>query len=108
MTFNPSLTLLYLAIGGAATLICRFLPFIIFKSKEIPSWVTYLGDVLPAAVMCILVIYCVRDISFSSLAGFLPYCISLLIVVVLQIWKRNTAMSIIFGTTVYMILIRIL
>lgn len=108
MAFNPSLTLLYLAIGGAATLICRFLPFAVFRSGEIPGWVTYLGRVLPMAVMCILIMYCVRDMNFLSLGGFLPYCLCLALVAGLQIWKRNTALSIVCGTVCYMVLIRIL
>jgi len=108
MEFNPSLTLLYLVIGGAATLICRFLPFLVFRGRAIPDWVSYLGKVLPMAVMCVLVMYCVRDISFQSIQGFLPYCICLALVAGLQIWKRSTALSIVCGTVCYMLLIRIL
>lgn len=108
MSFNLPLTLLYCLIGGAATILCRFLPFLLFRGREIPGWLSYLGKVLPMAVMCILVMYGVRDISFSSAGGFLPYCASLALIAGLQVWKRNTALSVVLGTACYMILIRIL
>lgn len=108
MTIDASRTILFLVIGGGATLLCRFLPFLVFGERRIPGWVSYLSTVLPLAVMCILVMYCVKDISFVSIAGYLPCCISLALIIFLQAWKRNMTLSIICGTACYMILIRML
>ena len=43
----------------AATMLTRFLSFLVFPAgKETPAFVRYLGKVLPAAAMSMLVIYC--------------------------------------------------
>ena len=59
-------------------------------------------------VMAMLVVYCLKDISFGAVSGWLPYGISVASVVLLHIWKRNTLLSIIGGTICYMLLIRLL
>ena len=99
---------LMLCIAGAIMLLFRALPFVLFGKREIPGSILYLGRVLPMAVMCILVLYCIKDISFSSAGGFVPYTVSLAVVAGVHIWKRSTALSILAGTACYMLLIRIL
>lgn len=85
----------------------RALPFLIFSGKkETPKFVLYLGKVLPCAIIAMLVIYCIKDISFAQVSSFLPYIISGVIVVLLHIWKRNTLLSIIAGTLSYMALVQ--
>ena len=100
--------LVFLIIGGAVTIIFRELPFLIFTGKSVPKTVTYLGNVLPMAVMIILVIYCIRDTAFTAAASFVPQLAALAVTAGIHIWKRKTSLSIILGTAVYMILIRIL
>ena len=64
---------LIIAVAGAVTLLLRFLPFLIFGGKrETPPYIVYLGKVLPYAIMGMLVIYCLRGISFTAAANFLP------------------------------------
>lgn len=85
----------------------RAFPFIVFSGKrETPKFVLYLGKVLPFAIIGMLVIYCVKDISFDTVSHFLPYIIAGAIVVALHIWKRNTLLSIIAGTLSYMALVQ--
>ena len=44
--------LIIILIVAFATMITRFLPFIVFPAnKETPSYIKYLGKVLPAAVL---------------------------------------------------------
>lgn len=100
--------LLFICIGGGVTLLSRELPFLLFSRRSIPGVVLYLGKVLPMAIMCILVLYCVKDISFAGAAGWLPKLASLAAVTGLHLWKRNTTLSIFAGTVCYMVLIRIL
>lgn len=91
------------------TALLRFLPFIIFNDKnKIPKFIQYLGSVLPYSIMAMLVIYCLKDISFMHYTFFLAELISVIVVVIIHVWKRNTILSIIGGTALYMILIRIL
>ena len=89
------------------TLLLRFLPFLIFNGKrETPPYIIYLGKVLPYAIMGMLVIYCLRGISFTAAANFLPELIACAVVVLAHVWKRNTLLSIISGTVCYMLLVQ--
>ncbi len=99
---------LIIAVAGAVTLLLRFLPFLIFGGKrETPPFIVYLGKVLPYAIMGMLVIYCLRGISFSAAANFLPELIACAVVVLAHVWKRNTLLSIISGTVCYMLLVQV-
>ena len=98
---------LIIAVAGAVTLLLRFLPFLIFNGKrETPPYIIYLGKVLPYAIMGMLVIYCLRGISFTAAANFLPELIACAVVVLAHVWKRNTLLSIISGTVCYMLLVQ--
>ena len=98
---------LIIAVAGAVTLLLRFLPFLIFNGKrETPPYIIYLGKVLPCAIMGMLVIYCLRGISFTAAANFLPELIACAVVVLAHVWKRNTLLSIISGTVCYMLLVQ--
>ena len=98
---------LIIVVAGAVTLLLRFLPFLIFNGKqETPPYIIYLGKVLPYAIMGMLVIYCLRGISFTAAANFLPELIACAVVVLAHVWKRNTLLSIISGTACYMLLVQ--
>ena len=99
---------LSVAVISLITASLRFLPFIIFKNdKKTPAIITKLGRILPFAVMGMLVVYCLKDVSFTSPSGFVPALISCIVVAVLHIWKRNTLISIVSGTVCYMLLVQI-
>ena len=98
---------LIIAVAGAVTLLLRFLPFLIFGGqRETPPYIVYLGKVLPYAIIGMLVIYCLRGISFTAAANFLPELIACAVVVLAHVWKRNTLLSIISGTVCYMLLVQ--
>ena len=92
------------------TLLTRALPFLLFgRGGGHPApFILYLGKVLPAAVMAILVVYCLRGTDFSAAAGFVPQALAVAAVVALHLWKRNDLLSIAGGTAVYMLLLRML
>ena len=92
-------------ISGAITILLRFLPFIAFGKKR-PEFILYLGRVLPYSVMAMLVIYCLKGINFLSSSHGIPEIISCLAVIILHVWKRNTLLSIIAGTALYMFLVQ--
>lgn len=99
---------LSVAVIALITAALRFLPFIIFKNdKKTPAIITKLGRILPFAVMGMLVVYCLKDVSFTSPSGFVPALISSLLVAGLYIWKRNTLISIVCGTVCYMLLVQL-
>ena len=89
------------------TVITRFLPFALFPdSRPVPKIVEYLGRTLPAAMMGLLVVYCLRNVSVVSAPHGLPELISLAVVTGLHLWKGNVLLSIGVGTAVYMVLVQ--
>lgn len=96
-----------IAVVATVTALTRFLPFMIFPAgREVPKTVNYLGNVLPYAIMGMLVIYCLRSISFATAGQWAPALISVVLVAVVHAWKRNTLVSVLLGTVVYMVLIQ--
>ena len=95
------------AVIALVTAFIRFLPFVIFSGKgKMPKIITKLGKTLPFAIMGMLVVYCLKDIGFSSAEGWAPALAASLLVGVLHVWKRNTLISIIGGTLCYMVLVQ--
>ena len=91
-----------------STIMLRALPFGIFSGKrKVPEAVLYLGQVLPSAALGMLVVYCLRDISFSAAPWGLPELLSCGAVALTQLIKRNTILSILAGTILYMVLIHL-
>ena len=91
------------------TIITRSISFLIFPAnRETPPFITYLGKVLPSAVMGMLVIYCYKSIDFASKFHGIPEILASLVVAGLQFWKKNMFISICVGTVLYMVLIRVM
>lgn len=89
------------------TMILRFLPFVAFR-REIPPYVSYLGEVLPPAIIGMLVVYCLKDVQITSSPFGLPELAAAVTVILAQWKSRNSLVSILSGTAAYMILIRLL
>ena len=100
--------ILTIAVCAAATMLTRFLPFLIFSSKDQqpPEVVQYLGRVLPAAIFGMLIVYCLKGVSFATPAGWVPALLSCGAVVLLHLWKGNDLLSIFGGTILYMALVQ--
>lgn len=97
------------AVMALVTALLRFLPFLIFGEKrKTPETVTYLGKVLPFAIMAMLVVYCLKGISLTQYPHALPELIGCAVVALLHIWKRNTLLSIGGGTICYMLLVQVI
>ena len=98
------ITVAMVVLGTAAT---RFLPFLILPAgKETPKYVRYLGKVLPAAVFGLLVVYSLKDVSILSGSHGIPELISIVLIIVLHVWKRQMLLSIAGGTVCYMLLVQ--
>lgn len=99
---------LIVAVISLVTIGLRFLPFLIFNGKRsTPEFVTYLGRILPYAIMGMLVVYCLKGISITAAPYGLPEFIACVAVVLLHLWKRNTLISIVGGTVCYMFLVQV-
>lgn len=91
-------------IMAVVTWLLRALPFLIFRKKT-PAYVLYLGEVLPPAIIGMLVIYCLREIQITSAPFGLPELIAGVCVVLLHWWRRNSLLSIVSGTVLYMLIL---
>ena len=99
---------LIIAVIALVTAALRFLPFLIFGEKrKTPPLVSYLGQVLPYAIMGMLVVYCLKGISFAAFPFGIPELLGVVVVTLLHIWKRNTLLSIGAGTVCYMLLVQL-
>ena len=98
--------ILIVVVMSLVTILLRFLPFVVFGNKETPKVIQYLGNVLPFAIMGMLVVFCLKSVSFVSAPFGLPEVIACLVVIIMHVMKRNTLWSIISGTVVYMILVQ--
>ena len=106
MTISVTQSILIIAVCAICTFLERAFPFLIFRGKEVPELVRYLGRVLPMAIMATLVIYCLKGISFSAVAGWAPMLIASVLTALLHLWKRSTMLSIFGGTICYMLLVQ--
>ena len=97
-----------IAMCTAATMLTRFLPFLIFSSKDQqpPEVVRYLGRVLPAAIFGMLIVYCLKGVSLTSGSHGIPEAIAIGVTVALHKWKHQTLVSIAGGTLCYVLLVQ--
>jgi branched-subunit amino acid transport protein AzlD len=98
--------ILTVAVLVAATSLTRFLPFAIFRGKKTPHYITYLSRVLPPAVFGMLVVYCLKDVDFTSGYYGLPELLGIAVTCGLHLWKRQMLVSILGGTVAYMLLVQ--
>lgn len=96
-----------IAVVVLGTMVTRFLPFLVFPAgKPTPKYIQYLGKFLPSAVFGLLVVYCLKNVSLLTGSHGLPEMISIALVVVLHLWKRQMLLSIAGGTVCYMLLVQ--
>ena len=97
-----------IAVVALVTVGLRFLPFLIFgENRKTPSLIAYLGQVLPWAIMGMLVVYCLKGVTLTAAPFGIPEFIGCAIVALLHVWKRNTLLSIGAGTVCYMLLVQL-
>lgn len=91
------------------TILLRGLPFWVFRDgKEIPEWLNRLANRLPAAINGMLVVYCLRAVQLTAAPFGIPELVSVAFVVLLQATRRNSLLSILGGTAVYMALLHVM
>ena len=96
-----------IAVMAIVTFLTRVLPFLLFdRGESPPKLVLYLGRVLPPAIIAMLIVYCLRGVSFSTPGGWVPQLLCVAVVVALHLWKHNNLLSIFGGTILYMVLVQ--
>ena len=103
---TTSQQIITIALVALATMATRFLPFLLFSSKITPRYIQYLGRALPSAVFGLLVVYCLKSVNILVWSYGLPELFSLVLVVLLHLWRRQMLLSIAGGTICYMLLVQ--
>lgn len=107
MTVTEQIVTIAMVVLG--TMLTRFLPFLLFSTgRRTPSYIRYLGRILPSAVFAMLVVYSLKDTKLLSGAYGLPELIASLLVILVHLWKRQMLLSIASGTIAYMLLVQFL
>lgn len=90
-----------------ATVLTRFLPFVLFPSgKPTPKFVQYLGKYLPSAVFGLLLVYCFKNVNIFTGSHGIPELAATAVTVGLHLWKKQMLLSVAGGTACYMLLLR--
>ncbi len=98
-----------IAVSALCTLFLRALPFLFFgKSRTMPAWMTRLGAMLPPAIMAVLVVYCLKDAVAEPVRTGIPQLLGVLTVVISYKIRHSTFLSIVSGTAVVMLALRLL
>ncbi len=99
--------MIVIAVMGLAVLATRIVPVLIFgRGEKVPEFILYLGRVVPYTAMGLLIVYCLRDVPVLEAPHGLPEAISLAVVTVTYLWKRNSILSVVIGTALYMFLVQ--
>ena len=107
MPLTPAQTLASIAVMAGVTFLTRALPFLLFdRGDHPPKLVLYLGRVLPPAIIAMLIVYCLKGVTFATPAGWVPPLLAGGTAVLLHIWKGNDLLSIFGATVFYMILVQ--
>ena len=105
---NNMHSVLMVIVISIVTMGLRFLPLWIFgNGQQTPKLIQYLGKVLPYAIMGMLVVFCLKSVSLMNHPYGIPEALATLTVVLLHVYKRNTLLSIVGGTVVYMVLVQV-
>ena len=96
-----------IAVMAAVTFLTRALPFLLFdRGDHPPRLVLYLGKVLPPAIIAMLIVSCLKGISFAAPGGWVPTLLAGGAAVLLHLWKGNDLLSIFGATVLYMVLVQ--
>lgn len=107
MNYTTAQLFIFFGVVTLGTVLTRALPFLLFpENREIPKYIKYLSDILPYTIIGMLVVYCLKDISFVQAPHAIPEVLSILLITVLHIWKKNTLLSIGGGALFYMLLVQ--
>lgn len=79
----------------------------LFTHGKTPKYISFLGKYLPFSIIGMLVIYCLKNVSFLHAPHGIPEIVAIVLVAGLHLWKRNTLLSVLIGTVSYMLLLRL-
>lgn len=106
MPLSNKQVLIIIAVAAVCTFITRVIPFALFGGKNgVPKYIEYIGNILPTAIIGVLIVYCLSDFTSGDINVIAPKLIAVALTAVVHLWKKNTLLSIATGTIGYMLLI---
>ena len=100
--------MIVILIMGLVTFATRIVPVLIFgRGEKVPDYIMYLGRTVPYTAMGLLIVYCLKDVSITSAPHALPEIIAMAAVIGSYLWKRNSILSVVVGTVLYMFLVQV-
>ena len=93
------------AVGFVVNFGLRALPFVLLggKDRAIPSWIDRVSGFISPVIIAGLVVY-----SFAGSAWRTPWPYAAgAVTIALQVWKRTPLLSIVVGTSAYMLLLNL-
>lgn len=107
--FQFVLTTLLSASASIVTIAVTAFSFVLFRGgRSMPDWMKRLGQILPSAIMAVLIVYCLKGAKSNLFGTGIPGIAAVLVVAVSYKWKHNTFISIIAGTAVYLVMLRMM
>ena len=101
--------MIVIAVMGLAVLATRIVPVLIFgRGEKVPEFIIYLGRVVPYTAMGLLIVYCLKGAKSNLFGTGIPGIAAVLVVAVSYKWKHHTFISIIAGTAVYLVMLRMM
>lgn len=106
---DNTMIIVAILVSALITFGLRAITFLVFsKGKTMPPKLIYLGKILPSAIMAVLVVYCLKDVTGDFYHYGIPELVAAAVVVITYKWKHNTLLSILLGTICNMLLLRIM
>ena len=100
--------IIVIALCAFATMLTRFLPFLVFSViRPTPKYISYLGKALPAASFAMLIVYSLRNIDLSGGSFAIAEVLAIIVTCALYFWKRQMLLPIAGGTLTYMLLVQL-
>lgn len=94
--------------AAVITVFTRAVSFLVFRGGKAPAFITWMGTQLPRAVMAMLLVYCLKDVSLTTHPFGIPAIAGVIVTAALHVWKKQMMISICGGTAVYMLLLRLM
>lgn len=90
-----------IAVVFAVTYALRAAPFVFLAKVRESETLAYLGRTMPAGVMLILVIFTLKDVTFSSAESWMPPAAGVVTTLGLHLVFRKVLLSLVAGTAVF-------
>ena len=89
-----------------ATFLTRASPFYVIKDHKPSSWLTTVERYMGLMIMTVLVFYALKDTKFNVYPYGLSEAIGVISAILIHLKFKNTLLSIVVSTTIYMVCIR--